>query len=179
MKPASTNSQTVRAFPAPKYIPQKAPFSDEADRLIDMDQLLKKPKTPAEAKKRDDQLRIWRHQAELRGSLITPDSVADWQSWMFGTLLELRKFIATTKAEDRCQCKSKVLLRPEDHWPECINGEILRCSLMEDAYQAMLRKKSSQITIDMRDQDLMATLTDEEVRGVLRLITFEIARRQI
>ena len=50
---------------------------------------------------------------------------------------------------------------------------------MEDAYQAMLRKKSSQITIDMRDQDLMTTLTDEEGRGILRLITFEIARRQI
>ena len=50
---------------------------------------------------------------------------------------------------------------------------------MEDAYQTMLRKKSSQITIDMRDLDVMATLTDEEVRGILRLITFEIVRRQI
>ncbi len=50
---------------------------------------------------------------------------------------------------------------------------------MEDAYQAMLRKKSSQITIGMRAQDMGATPTDEEVRGILRLITFEIARRQI
>ncbi len=177
---STTNKETqVRAFPPPKYFPKKAPFSEEADRLIDMDRLMKKPRTAAESKARDQELRMWRHQAELRGVLITRDCVADWQSWMFGTLLELRKFIATTKPEDRCQCKEKILLRPEDHWPECINGEILKCSLMEDAYRAMLRTKSSQIVIDLRDEEVMSALTDLEVRAIHRAISQEFSRRQL
>ena len=112
-KSNSTQKSAPARLPPPKQsilfgpnsILHTAPFAADADRLIDVNRLMSKPRTAAEASKRDVELRKWRHQGELRGCLITPDSVPDWQSWMFGTLMELRMFSPTTASSDRCQCK--------------------------------------------------------------------------
>ena len=145
---------------------QDGKYAADGDRLINIVELLKTNDSLREREELDRDLHMWRHQGELRAFWVPDVNDIHWRSWMFGTLLHLRRFIAITKPEDRCQCKGRCLSNPLDHWPECQNGKELKKKKEDEAEKGRNRKLALAISKTMEDAKIVAELTDEEVRNL-------------
>jgi len=154
-----TTSRFLKDIKAGKY-------SDDADKLINIRELIKPNVSLRQQDEVDRELRLWRNQAELLEYWVPDVQDTQWRSWMFGTLLQLRRYISITKPEDRCQCKSRCLANPQDHWPECQNGKDLRKKKDEEAEKARNRNLALALSKTMADDKVVAELTDEEVRAL-------------
>ena len=141
-------------------------YADDADKLINIRELIKPNVSLREHEELDRELHIWRHQAELRDNWVPDVNDAQWRSWMFGTLLQLRRFVSITKPEERCQCKSRCLSNAQDHWPECQNGKDLKKKKDEEAEKARNRKLALAISKTLADEKVLSELTDDEVRDI-------------
>jgi len=145
---------------------QAGQYAEDADKLINIQALIKPNVSPKEREELDRDLHVWRHQAELRLYWVPDVNDIHWRSWMFGTLLQLRRFISITKPEDRCQCKNRCISTPQDHWPECANGKELKKKREEQVEKARNRKLALAISATMAVGKVVAELTDEEVRNL-------------
>ena len=145
---------------------QAGQFAEDADKLINIQELIKPNVSPKEREILDRDLHVWRHQAEIRLYWVPDVNDIHWRSWMFGTLLQLRRFIAITKPEDRCQCKDRCLSAHQDHWPECQNGKDLKKKREKEAEKSRNRKLALAISKTMADDKIVAELTDDEVRNL-------------
>ena len=158
---------------------QEGKYCQDADRLINIVELLKTNGSLREREELDRDLHIWRHQGELHAFWVPDVNDIHWRSWMFGTLLHLRRFIAITKPEDRCQCKDRCISNPLDHWPECQNGKELKKKKEDEAEKARNRKLALAISKTMEDAKIVAELTDEEVGNLLMRCMEEKIKRCI
>ena len=141
-------------------------YAADADRLINIFDLLKKNASIHEREELDQYLVVWRHQAELHDFWVPDVNAINWRSWMFGPLLHLRRFISITKPEDRCQCKARSLSNPRDHWSECQNGKEMKKKNEEEADKTRNRMLALAISKTMDDGKVVAELRDQEVRDL-------------
>ena len=156
-----------------------APFMADAEGLIDMNFLMHQSLCVEDNMKRDEQLLMWHHQAELH-EIWAPDiNDSKWRSWMYGTLLQLRLFISKTKPEDRCQCRDRVISTPGDHWPECPRGEELRARNEKDAQAQVIRSVAKSFVEIAQRPEVLEALRNEEVCALHLRITHERSRRNL
>ena len=145
---------------------QEGKYAADADRLINIVDLLNKNSSLREREELDRDLHMWRHQAELRDFWVPDVKHIHWRSSMFGCLLHLRRFISITKRDDRCQCKARCISSPHDHWPECKIGNDLKTKKEEETEKARNRKLALTMSKTMDDGKVVAELTDQEVRDL-------------
>jgi len=179
---STMNSQTgkisLRFSPLLSII-KDAPYAAEAERLIDINLLMRQSLVVEENKKRDEELLLWRHQACLHEIWVPETSDSKWRSWMFGTLLQLRLFISKTKPEDRCQCRDRVITTPNDHWPECARGKEMRARNEKEAQRQNIRSIAKAFAEVSLRPEVLEGLTNEEVCALHLRFTHERSRRNL
>ena len=158
---------------------QEGKYAADADRLINIVELLKKNGSLREREELDRDLHMWRYQGELQDFWVPDVNDIHWRSWMFGTLLHLRRFISFTKPEDRCQCMTRNLPNHLDHWPECQNGKDLKKKKEEESDKARNRKLALAISKTMDDRKVVVELSDQELRDLHMICMKERIMRNI
>ena len=83
---------------------QEGKYAADADRLINIVDLLNKKSSLREREELDRDLHMWRHQAELRDFWVPDVKHIHWRSSMFGCLLHLRRLRQLSRLFQRGDC---------------------------------------------------------------------------